>query len=95
MDKDNLDAILAPTSHPAHRTDCLLGDHGLGDSTTYAAVAGYPSITVPAGLISGLPTGVSFVGRAWSEPLLLRIAYAFEWASQARRTPQFIPTLEA
>jgi amidase len=93
MEKDRLDAIVAPTSTPAHLTDWLNGDHGLGDSTTPAAVAGYPSITVPAGQISGLPVGISFFGRAWSEPKLLRVAFAFEQATKARRLPQFRPTL--
>ena len=93
MDKDRLDAIVAPTSTPAHVTDWLNGDHGLGDSTTPAAVAGYPSITVPAGQIFGLPVGISFFGQAWSEPKLLRVAFAFEQATHARRSPQFLPTL--
>lgn len=93
MNRHNLDAIVAPTSTPAHVTDWITGDNYLGDSTTPAAVAGYPSITVPAGFVSELPVGVSFFGRAWTERELVRIAWAFEQASNARRKPRFLPTL--
>ena len=76
----NLDAVIALTGHPAWLTDHVLGDyHGWGTSGP-AAVSGYPSITVPAGLVSGLPVGVSFIGPAWSEPRLIGLAHAFETA---------------
>ncbi|HJP86442.1 MAG TPA: amidase [Gemmatimonadaceae bacterium] len=93
MDKNNLDAIVAPTGGPAWVTDLLNGDHFSGASSTPAAVAGYPNINVPAGFSHELPIGISFFGRAWSEPTLIRIAYAFEQASKQRRAPKFIPTL--
>ena len=95
LSRDHLDAIVAPTSAPAHVTDLVLGDHGLGDSTTPAAVAGYPSITVPVGLVHGLPVGISFFAEAWSEPKLLRLAFAFEQANRGRRTPKFLPSIGA
>jgi len=90
MNKDRLDAIVAPTAGPAWITDLLNGDHVGGGSSDAAAVAGYPDITVPAGMISGLPVGLSFFGRAWSEPTLLKIAYGFEQATKARNPPKFI-----
>jgi amidase len=93
MDKHQLDALVAPTTGPAHVTDYLYGDRGSGGSTWPAAVAGYPSITVPAGFVLGLPVGVSFFGRAWSEPKLLSIAYAFEQATRVRKKPEFLATI--
>ena len=92
MDKFHLDAIMAPTGSPAWITDWVDGDHAGGGSSNAAAVAGYPDITVPAGFIFGLPVGVSFFGRAWSEPVLLKIAYGFEQLTKARKPPQFLPS---
>ena len=91
MDKFHLDAIMAPTGSPAWITDWVDGDHAGGGSSNAAAVAGYPDITVPAGFIFGLPVGLSFFGRAWSEPVLLKIAYGFEQLTKARKPPQFLP----
>ena len=92
MNQHQLDAIIAPTTGPAHTLDLICGDRGLGGSSSYAAVAGYPSITVPAGDIFGLPTGISFFGRPWSEHRLIAISYAFEQATRARRAPRFLST---
>jgi amidase len=88
-----LDAIVAPTQAPAALIDLVNGDPGGGGSfTAPAAVAGYPHVTVPMGFSNGLPVGLSFVGTAWSEPTLLRLAYAFEQAAPARQAPTFVPT---
>ena len=93
MDAHRLDAIIGPTGGPAWVTDLVNGDHFGGSSSQYPAASGYPSISVPAGNVHGLPVGVSFFGRAWSEPTLIRIAYAFEQTIQARLVPRFLPTL--
>jgi amidase len=90
----SVDALVAPTAGPAHVTDRLHGDRDTGGSSTPAAVAGYPSVTVPAGFVEGLPFGISFFGPPWSEATLLKFAYAFEQVTQHRRPPEFKPTLE-
>jgi amidase len=95
MTKFKLDAIVAPTQGPAWLIDLVNGDAGgSGSFTAPSAVAGYPHITVPMGLARGLPVGLSFVGRAWSEATLLKLAYAFEHAAPARRAPTFLPTAD-
>lgn len=93
MNEKSLDVIVAPTTGPAHKTDLLYGDRDTGGCTSPSAVAGYPHITVPAGDVSGLPVGLSFFGRAFSEPTLFKCAFAFEQATKARKTPRFLPTL--
>ena len=89
MDAYELDALIAPTNAPAGLIDLIDGDHRLGGSSTPAAVSGYPAITVPAGYTFGLPIGLSFFGRRWSEPLLITLAYAFEQGTRARRAPRY------
>lgn len=92
--KHKVQAIVAPTTAPAPLNDFVLGDPNLPACTTPAAVAGYPHITVPAGLVRGLPVGISFFGTAFSEPLLLKLAYSFEQATKARRRPSFRSSAE-
>ena len=90
MDEHQLDAIVAPTRGPASVIDLVLGDRGGGGgSSSPAARAGYPNITLPMGSVPGLPVGLSFFGRAWSEPVLLKVAYAYEQASGHRKAPTF------
>ncbi len=94
MTAHRLDALVAPTANPSWPTDLVNGDHVMGSSSTPAAVAGYPLITVPAGYVYGLPVGIVFMGRAWSEPQLIKLAYAYEQATKHRRPPQFLPTAD-
>jgi amidase len=95
MDRFELDALFAPTRSPAWAIDVVSGDRGVIASSTPAALAGYPLITVPAGYAFGeLPVGVTFMGRRWSEPTLIKIAFALEQATKARRPPKFLPTLQ-
>lgn len=97
MRKHKLDAIVCPSGGPSWMIDLVNGDGGRNwdmDSTSYAAVAGYPHITVPAGYIWGLPIGISFFAKAWQEPTLIKLAYAFEQAAKVRKPPQFLPTAD-
>jgi amidase len=91
MRKHRLDALVTPTTSPAWTIDLVDGDHGLGGSSQPTALAGYPAITVPAGYAFGLPIGITFMGRAFSEPTLIRLAYAFEQATRHRVPPRYKP----
>lgn len=93
LDDNNLDALIAPTGSPAWPTDLVNGDHFLGGTSSYAAMAGYPLVTVPMGAAFGLPVGLSFMGRRWAEPTLIKLASGFEAVLGARRTPEFVETL--
>lgn len=92
MREHNLDAIIAPTGGPAWRTDLTNGDSYKLGSSSPAAISGYPSITVPMGYVAELPVGISFFGRAWSEPVLIEIAYAYEQGTKHRKSPKFLVT---
>jgi amidase len=92
MIKHQLDALVAPTGGPPWLTDLVNGDHFTGSSSSIPAIAGYPHITVPAGFVFGLPVGISFIGRAFSEMSLVKLAYAFEQATKHRAAPRFLAT---
>ncbi|HEX8284055.1 MAG TPA: amidase [Pyrinomonadaceae bacterium] len=94
MTKHNLDALVAPTGGPAWTTDLVNGDHFTGGSSTPAAVAGYPNVQVPAGYVYGLPVGISFFGRAFTEAKLIRLAYAYEQATRHRQPPRLLPAAD-
>lgn len=91
LQKFNLDALVAPTNPVPWKIDLLDGDHDLGGSSTPTSLAGYPAINVPAGFSFGLPVGITFMGTAWSEPTLIKIASGFEAVTKARKPPKFIP----
>jgi amidase len=96
MNKDKLDAIVAPSNAPTWMTDWVNGDCGSNyiSSSSQAAIAGYPSITVPAGFLHELPIGISFYGKPYTEHRLIQFAYAFEQMTKARRKPKFLTTAQ-
>jgi amidase len=92
LKENSLDALIAPTGSPAWKTDLIDGDHFIGGSSSMAAISGYPSITVPMGFIDELPVGISFFSTAWTESLLLEIAYGYEQSTKHRKAPKYIPS---
>ncbi len=94
MNANNLDALVAPTGGPAWVTDLINGDNASGQTSSAAAIARYPSVSVPAGTVFGLPVGISFFGRAWSEGTLIKLAFAFEQITKVRTAPKFLPTAD-
>ena len=90
MEEHQLDAIMSPTGSPAWKTDLINGDNFSLSTSVYAALSGYPNINIPMGFVGQVPVGISFFGRAWSEPILLEIAYAYEQGTQYRRSPEFL-----
>lgn len=92
LKENKLDALMAPTGSPAWKTDLINGDHFIGGSSSLAAISGYPAITVPMGFVDELPVGVSFFSKAWSESLLIEIAYGYEQSTNHRKAPKFIPS---
>ena len=94
MAKYRLDALVAPTAGPSWLIDLVDGDHDTGGSSSLAAVAGYPNINVPMGFVFGCRWEFHFSGAAWSEPTLIRFAYAFEQATRHRKPPRFLPTAD-
>ncbi len=90
---NDLDALVAPTGSPSWTTDLINGDHFLGASSGPAAVAGYPIVNMPAGFAFGLPVGISFMGTAWSEPTLIKLASGFEAAQPVRQPPRYLPSV--
>jgi amidase len=94
IDANRLDALVAPSDGPAWRTDIVTGDHTIGGAGSLPAVAGYPHLTVPMGLVRGLPVGISFIGKAWTEAALLQLGAAYESATRMRRPPTYVPSIE-
>jgi len=92
MNSNDLDALIAPTGSPAWKIDLLLGDHFIGGSSSLAAISGYPAITVPMGFVESMPVGITFFGRAWSEPVLIEIAYSYEQVTKQRKVPKYLVT---